>query len=58
VKVAAGQYDLEWPPATMRLLIEMTRNKVGDKACKQREARLKDHEPAAADTDPLLEDVR
>lgn len=48
----AGQYELESPGRLMRLLIEMTRNKVREKARRRRESSLGEHDPSSADPDP------
>jgi RNA polymerase sigma-70 factor (ECF subfamily) len=53
VRVVAGQYELESPRRLMRLLIEMTRNKVREKARKRYEGGLGASEPVAADPDPV-----
>jgi DNA-directed RNA polymerase specialized sigma24 family protein len=53
VRVAAGHYELESPGGLMRLLIEMTRNKVREKARKQREVKLGAFEVVADDPDPV-----
>jgi RNA polymerase sigma-70 factor (ECF subfamily) len=53
VRVAAGQYELESPSRLMRLLVEMTRNKVREKARKRRECGLGVSEPIASDPDPI-----
>lgn len=53
VRVVAGEYHFDSPAGVMRLLIEMTRNKVREKARKRREAPLGEYEPPAADQNPL-----
>ncbi|WP_406698871.1 sigma-70 family RNA polymerase sigma factor [Singulisphaera sp. Ch08] len=53
VRVVAGQYELNSPGGVMRLLLEMTRNKIREKARKRREASLGTYEPISADQNPI-----
>jgi RNA polymerase sigma-70 factor (ECF subfamily) len=56
VRAVAGQYKVESPCRLMRLLIEMTRNKIREKARKRRESSLGGHEPISVENpiDPVV----